>query len=64
MAKRKRIRDEAWFAIAFVAILVFALIADWWKGNGIFGWIIVTVLLIIVAFLAYRYGSVRGWLGR
>ncbi len=28
IARRKRIRDEFWFGILFVSILVFALIAD------------------------------------
>ena len=64
MAKRKRIRDEVWFAIVFVAIIVFALIANWWKEHSTLGWIIVGILLVIVAFLAYRFASVRGWLGR
>jgi len=62
MAKRKRIRDEVWFAIIFVAIIAFALVADWWKEHSTLGWIIVGLLLALVAFLAYRYASVRGWL--
>ncbi len=47
-----------------MTILAFALIANWWKENSTIGWIIVIVLLAIVAFLAYRFVSVRGWLGR
>ena len=47
-------------ALAFVAILAFALIADWWKENSTTGWIITGILLVILAFSLFRFSSFRG----
>jgi hypothetical protein len=63
MSQCKRIRSEVWFALIFVAIIIFAIVAQWWKEHSAIGWTIVGVLFLIVAVLAYRYASVRGWLG-
>jgi hypothetical protein len=63
MSGRKRIKPWVWVVLAFVAIIIFGIVADWWKTHSALGWTIVVVLVLIIAFLAYRYASVRGWLG-
>ena len=37
MAKRRSIREGFWFALIFIAIIVFALVSDWWKENAVVG---------------------------
>lgn len=64
MAKRRSIREGFWFALVFIAIIVFALVSDWWKENAVVGWTILGILLAVLAFLVYRFASLRGWLGR
>ena len=61
---RKKVKDEFWFAIIFIGIFVFVLLADWWKENAVLGWIILSILLIAAGFFLYRFASLRGWLGR
>jgi len=64
MTKKRSMREGFWIAVIFVAILAFAILADWWKENAILGWSILGALAIVFAFLLYRYASVRGWIGR
>ncbi len=64
MAKRRSIREGFWFALIFIAIVIYALLADWWKENATLGWIILGILLAVLAFLLYRFASLRGWLRR
>jgi len=64
MTKRRYIREGFWFALIFIAIIVFALVSDWWKENAVVGWTILGILLAVLAFLVYRFASLRGWLGR
>ena len=61
---RKKVKDEFWVALVVVAIIVYALLADWWKENAILGWIILGILLVVAGYFLYRYASLRGWLGR
>ena len=61
---RRKVKDGFWFALVFIAIIVYALLADWWKENAILGWIILSILLIAAGFFLYRFASLRGWLGR
>ena len=61
---KRRTRDEFWVALLFIGILVFAVLADWWKENAAIGWTVIGVLSVLLAFFAYRYASFRGWLGR
>lgn len=64
MAKRRSIREGFWIALFFIAVVVYALLADWWTENAILGWTILGTLLAVFAFLLYRFASLRGWLGR
>ena len=65
MAKRKRrIREEFWVGLIFVALLAYALIADWWKEHSVLGWIIVGVIVAILAFSIYRFPAFRRLLFR
>ncbi len=64
MAKRRSIREGFWFALIFLAIVIYALLADWWKDNATLGWIILGILLVVFAFLLYRFALLRGWLGQ
>ncbi len=61
---RKKVKDEFWVALAFVGIIAYALLAEWWKENTILGWSILGILLVVAGFFVYRYASLRGWLGR
>jgi hypothetical protein len=63
MAKgQRKIRPEFWIGLIFVALLAYALIADWWKEHATLGWIIVGVIVAILAFSIYRFPVFRRWL--
>jgi len=63
MVKRKRrTREEFWVGLIFVALLAYALIADWWKEHSVLGWTIVAVLVAILVFSIYRFPAFRRWL--
>jgi len=64
MAKKRSVREGFWFTLLFVAIIIFALVSDWWKENAVVGWTILGILLAHIVFLVYRFASFRGWLGR
>jgi hypothetical protein len=59
---QRRIRTEFWVALVFVALLAYALIADWWKGHAVLGWIITGSIVAILAFSIYRFPAFRGLL--
>lgn len=61
---RKKIKDEIWFGVIVGAIIVYALLAEWWQQNAVLGWIILGILIAIGVFVLYRYANLRGWLGR
>ena len=61
---KRRIRDEFWFVAIVLGIVAFALLADWWEEHAVIGWTVVGILLAVLMFLAYRFASLRGWLGR
>lgn len=61
---QRRIRPEFWLGLIFVALLAYALIADWWKENPVLGWIIVGIIVAILAFSIYRFPAFRGLLFR
>lgn len=61
---RRKIKDEFWFGVIFAAIIVYALLASWWKEHAVLGWIILGVLLAVAGYVLYKYASLRGWLGR
>jgi hypothetical protein len=52
MSTRGKVRDEAIGVGIFVVVVVFALVADWWKSHQILGW---TVLTIIIAGILYAF---------
>ena len=63
MAQRqRRIRPEFWIGLIFVALLAYALIADWWKEHAVLGWVIVGIVVALLAFCLYRFPKFRGWL--
>jgi hypothetical protein len=59
---RRRIRPEFWIGLIVVALLAYALIADWWKEHAALGWVIVGVIVAILAFSIYRFPAFRGLL--
>ncbi|MBN2238748.1 MAG: HNH endonuclease [Dehalococcoidales bacterium] len=60
MAKGKRkVKEGFWVVIAFIAIIVFALISSWWKENAVLGWVIVACIIIGFSFSMYRFPSFR-----
>jgi hypothetical protein len=65
MAKgQRRIRPELWLVLIFLALLAYALIADWWKGHAVLGWVIVGIVVALLAFSLYRFPAFRGLLFR
>jgi len=65
MAQRqRRIRIEFWAGLIFVALLAYALLADWWKEHSVLGWIIVGGIVAVLAFCIYRFPAFRGLLFR
>jgi hypothetical protein len=62
--RSRRVKDEFWAGVIVAAIIVYALLASWWKEHVILGWIILSALLIFIGYILYRYASLRGWLGR
>jgi len=59
---QRRIRPGFWFVLIFVALLAYALIADWWKGHAVLGLVIVGIIVAVLAFCLYRFPKFRGWL--
>ena len=61
MAKgKRRIRPEFWVGLIFVALLAYALIANWWKEHAVLGWVIVGIVVALLAFSLYRFPAFRG----
>ncbi len=62
MAKGKqRIKPKVWFALIFVALVAYALIADWWKGHTVLGWVILGIVVALLAFFLYRSQPFRSF---
>jgi hypothetical protein len=57
--RQRRIRPGFWFALIFVALLAYALIADWWKGHATLGWVILGIIVAVLAFCLYRIPRFR-----
>ena len=62
--RQRKIREQFWVGLIFVALLAYALIAGWWKENQVVGWIILGSVLAILAFSIYRFPAFRGLLFR
>ena len=60
---RKKVKDGVWIGGALGTLILYALLADWWKTHAVLGWIILIVLLGIVGYVLYKYAEVCGWLG-
>jgi hypothetical protein len=56
---QRRIRPEFWAVLIFIALLAYALIADWWKEHAVLGWIIFGIIVAILAFSIYRFPAFR-----
>ncbi len=61
---RRRVKDEFWFGVIVVALIVYSSLTSWWKEHAILGWSILGILLAVIGYVVYRYASLRGWLGR
>ena len=56
---QRRIRQEFWIGLIVVALVAYALIADWWKEHAALGWVILALVLVLLAFLLYRFPGFR-----
>ena len=62
--RQRRIRPEFWIGLIFIALLAYALIADWWKEHAALGWVIVGIVIALLAFSVYRFPAFRNLLSR
>jgi 5-methylcytosine-specific restriction endonuclease McrA len=62
--RRRQIKEEVWFWVIFAVIVIYALLAEWWKEHAVIGWTILVILIAAGIFALYRYASVRGWIKR
>ena len=60
---RKKVKDEFWVGVIVAGVIVYSLLASWWKEHVILGSIILSVLLVVAGYVLYKYASLRGWLG-
>lgn len=60
---RRKGKDEFWVGVIVAGVIVYSLLASWWKEHVILGWIILSVLLVVAGYVLYKYASLRGWLG-
>jgi hypothetical protein len=58
---QRRIRIEFWAVLIFIALLAYALIADWWKEHAALGWVILGIVVALLAFSLYRFPAFRRW---
>jgi hypothetical protein len=54
-----RIRPEFWVGLIFVALVAFALIADWWKGHAVLGRVIVGIVVAVLAVCLWQFPKFR-----
>jgi 5-methylcytosine-specific restriction endonuclease McrA len=59
MAAKKKVREEIIFAGLCVLLVLYSVVAEWWKKNQILGWVIVGVVVIGLVFLLMRFGRFR-----
>ncbi|MCF7635545.1 MAG: HNH endonuclease [Dehalococcoides mccartyi] len=57
--KSRKLKEDFWFWVIFIALVLFALISDWWQTNAVLGWIISILILAALAFIFIRFKSVR-----
>jgi hypothetical protein len=60
---RRKGKDEFWVGVIVAGVIVYSLLASWWKEHVILGSIILSVLLVVAGYVLYKYASLRGWLG-
>jgi hypothetical protein len=56
---KNKVKPQVWIALAIVLLILFSLIASWWKEHSAIGWTIVILLVIGLGFGLYRYSSFR-----
>ena len=56
---QRRIRPEFWIGLIFVALLAYALIADWWKGHTVLGRVVVGVVVAVLGLCLWRFEGFR-----
>ncbi len=59
--RQRRIRPELWIGLAFVALLAYALIADWWRDNPVLGRVIVGVVIGVLVLCLVLIPRFRQW---
>ncbi|MEQ4488554.1 MAG: HNH endonuclease [Dehalococcoides mccartyi] len=57
--KSRRLKENFWFWVIFIALVLFALISDWWKTNTALGWMIILGVSAILIFIFIKFRSVR-----
>ncbi|WP_148184968.1 HNH endonuclease signature motif containing protein [Dehalococcoides mccartyi] len=62
--KSRKLKEDFWFWAIFIALVLFALISDWWKTNATLGWTIILVVSAIIIFVFIRFRSVRSKAGQ
>ncbi len=59
MAGKQKFRSEFLIGVLAVALIAYALIADWWKTHAAIGWTILGIVIIILVFVIIKFSSVR-----
>jgi hypothetical protein len=56
---QRRFRPEFWIILIFVALVAYALIADWWKEHEVLGRVVVGVVVALLAVCLWRFPTFR-----
>ena len=59
--RQRRIRVEFWAGLIFVALLAYALLADWWKEHAVLGRVIFGIAVAALAFSLWKSQRFRSF---
>ena len=56
---QRRFKSEFWIILIFVALVAYALIADWWKEHVVLGRVILGIVVAVLALSLWRFPAFR-----
>jgi len=57
--EQRKVKEGFWIALAFVVIIAFALISNWWTENTVIAWVIFGLVIVGFGYSVYRFPSFR-----